>query len=62
MSSRKDTEAADLKASRDTGRVDLGEDLPIMDNDLDEDECSMPKLRERVLSDDEDSSNDEEDF
>eukprot|EP00957_Ditylum_brightwellii_P175407 13353228-Ditylum_brightwellii.AAC.1 len=44
------------------GRVDSGEDLPIMDNDSDEDEHSMPTLRERVLSDDEDSSDDEEDF
>eukprot|EP00957_Ditylum_brightwellii_P177495 13518815-Ditylum_brightwellii.AAC.1 len=62
MSSRKDTEAADFKASRDTGRVDSGEDVPIMDNDSDEYERRMPKLREQVLLDDEDSSDDEKDF
>eukprot|EP00957_Ditylum_brightwellii_P129559 9882255-Ditylum_brightwellii.AAC.1 len=62
MLSPKDTEAADFKASRDTGKVDSGEDLPIMDDESNEDERSMPKLREWVLSDDEDSSNDEEDF
>eukprot|EP00957_Ditylum_brightwellii_P086735 6600230-Ditylum_brightwellii.AAC.1 len=33
-----------------------------MDNDLDEDERIMLKLREQVLLDNEDSSNDEEDF
>eukprot|EP00957_Ditylum_brightwellii_P128085 9769419-Ditylum_brightwellii.AAC.1 len=62
MLSPKDTEAADIKASRDTGRVNSGEELPIMDDDSDDDERSMPRLREQVLSDNEDSSNDEEDF
>eukprot|EP00957_Ditylum_brightwellii_P025599 1934459-Ditylum_brightwellii.AAC.1 len=62
MSSPKDTEAAEIKASRDTRSMNSGEEPPIMDNDLDDDECSMPKLMEQVLSDNDDSSNDEEDF
>eukprot|EP00957_Ditylum_brightwellii_P206674 15349455-Ditylum_brightwellii.AAC.2 len=45
MSSLKDTEAGETKDSRDTGKVDSGEEPPITNDD----ERSMPELIEQVF-------------